>query len=559
MKSKVITLFVAITLVNSCLQAQEKLTNDTFRVVKEYQPILIDADKIDFSPEINDTFKIERKLEYSFIDKPQAVSFELEPIKAARIKGEPLVKLYNGYARLGVGNVLIPFAEVYYTNLRSKDFQMGVHAAYLNQTEAAGIEGSDFTKTHFEVFGKRFWKKNTFEAKASYDLHNLNYYGYYDIPRIIESEIPADQLEQSYHQLNLDMRLSSTKQDSFNLRHEVNTHFHHFFNKDNQSEQQFKATAKLSQIFDQELYELDLLADYNNYELAQASGIFALKPQISTIGERFKVKAGLGIYANVNESANFHFYPLAEVKYDVVDDILIPYLGVKGEIQRNSYQSITQENPFVNPNLNLQNSNQQFNLYAGLRGTLSKNVSFNTSASRLRTDDAYFYFKSSEGNTVLDQGFNLAYDRLDEWRLKGELVYRLNEKIQLFALGEYFVFDTENLAEAWHRPELKLNLKGTYNLRDKIIAKAAIFYWGEQFAPSISAITVNQNNQIISRTESIETLSAIIDLNIAFEYRYTKKLSAFIEFNNLLGLNYQKYQDYPLQGFNTWGGLTYSF
>lgn len=541
------------------LFSQKELKDDTFKVVKEYKPILIDADKISFEPEISDTFKLETKLNYSFIHKPQKVYFTPEPIKAARIKGEPLVKLYNGYAKLGVGNTALPFGEVYYSNLRSKQFAAGAHVKFLNQGELNEFEGSEFTKMHVEVFGKRFWKRNTVESSLSYNIHDFNYYGFYEVPVVPEVQLPEEELAQKYSQFNANVKLISTIQDSFNLRHEVNAHFHHLTNINNFSEQQFSAVATLSQFVEKELYELEVIADYSDYELSQSSTILALKPQISTHGDNFKIKAGLGIYLNAADQTDFHFYPLAEIKYNVIEDILVPYAGIEGKVERLNYQSVTKENPFVSENVQLQNSNQEYNIYGGLRGTLSADISFNTSLSRIRTSNDYFYIKESIGNEILSKDFKINYDRLDEWQLKGEVVYRMGEKIRLFALGEYFQFDTETQEEAWHRPELKLSLSGEYNLRHKLIAKASVFYWGKQYARGVNAITVSQSNQIVDRTFFVETLNPIVDFSLGFEYRYTKKLSAFIEFNNLAGINYQKYQDYPLQGFNVWGGLSYSF
>ena len=128
------------------LMAQRELPSDTFRVVKDYQPVLIDADKIKQRAEIDDTLKLNTKLEYKLIDRRYPVSFQPEPIEAARIKGEPLVKLYNGYARVGVGNALTPFAELYYNSLRSRKYAAGGHIKFLNQNEINDLKGSNFSQ-----------------------------------------------------------------------------------------------------------------------------------------------------------------------------------------------------------------------------------------------------------------------------------------------------------------------------------------------------------------------------------------------------------------------------
>tara|TARA_R110002072_G_scaffold111614_15_gene239792 strand:- start:1156 stop:2790 length:1635 start_codon:yes stop_codon:yes gene_type:complete len=539
--------------------AQEKVLSDTFTIVKAYRPSIIEAKKIDFQPEIVDTIKLDTELKYSFINKQVPTSFQIEPIAAATIKGEPLVKLHQGYARLGIGNALLPFGEIYYTNLRSKDYAWGVHAKYFNMREVNDIEGSGRSRANFEVFGKRFWKTNTFESKISYSIDQLNYYGYYDLPSLFptSTELPSDQLEQKYSRFKADFRLQSTKRDSFNLRHDVNMHYGMLTNNSGGTEHHIRTAANFSQFKDKELYELDVLVDHNQYDFDNENTIIAATPQISTIGKRFKVKVGLGLYLNAGEETDFHFYPLAELKYNVIKDVLVPYAGLKGEIRRVNYHSITKENPFVAEQIQLANSNEKYNLYAGVRGTLSSKISFNLSGSILKTDAAYLYIQTPDTNRLLSKDFFLTYDELDEVRLKGELIYRHNEQFKIMGQAEYFNYETNQEAEAWHRPDLKVNVSGEYNLKNKIIVRADLFYWGEQKARGldISSISLPINTPEFT----VNTLDAIFDANIGFEYRYTKRLSAFIQFNNIGGINYEKYQNYPLQGFNIWGGLTYGF
>jgi outer membrane receptor protein involved in Fe transport len=102
-------------------------------------------------------------------------------------------------------------------------------------------------------------------------------------------------------------------------------------------------------------------------------------------------------------------------------------------------------------------------------------------------------------------------------------------------------------------PNVEITLTAQYSLRDKIIAKADIFYLGERYAqksyfpkkPYIEPFAVR--------------LPAIYDFNLGFEYRYTHRLSAFINFNNITSYRYQRWYQYPTQRINILGGLTYSF
>ena len=139
---------------------------------------------------------------------------------------------------------------------------------------------------------------------------------------------------------------------------------------------------------------------------------------------------------------------------------------------------------------------------------------------------------------MLAHQFFIAYDELTENKLRAEVSYH-SEKVKVFLNAEYTDFETKDLERAWHRPELTASLNTQYNLYDKLILGLDIIYWSEQYAPKYDQVP-NSNP-------------------VQLEYRYTKRLSAFIKFNNITGLNYEKYQDYPVQGFNVWGGLTYSF
>ena len=555
MKNRILTAAVFCFITNFGF-AQKELSPDTFKVVKEYQPTLIDANKIDFEPVLDDDLKIQLDLKYSFINKQLPVSFQVERIESAKIKGEPLVKLYNGYARLGVGNALLPFGEVYYNNSRSKEFSIGGHARYFNMGEVNNIEGIQNQDLHVELFGQRFWKRNTLSSQVSFDRQDFNYYGYYNLSNPNSRvELPKTDLEQYYNRVAAQVALKTTKQDSFNLRHSGDIRYELTTNAMNHQEHNVVLNANLSQFKNSELYNLDIMVDYNQYQFNQNSTIIGLKPQVSTIGEKFRINAGLGVFIDADTEADFHFYPIAEVKYNIVEDIIVPYVGVNGEKRRVNYASITKENLFVANNIELRNTNEKFNLYGGVRGTLSKKLSFNLSGAFRRTADDYLFIQVADTNRTLSKEFYAVYDEIDELSLKGEMAYRINEKITLYGQANYFIFETTNEAEAWHRPDVKASISGEYNLKDKIIVKTDLIFWGEQFARGEANLDVNGG--IIDY--NVVKLKSIFDANLNVEYRYTKRLSAFAQFNNIGGVNFEKYKDYPTQGFNVLGGLTYAF
>ncbi|MCD4695055.1 MAG: hypothetical protein K8S16_02345 [Bacteroidales bacterium] len=67
-------------------------------------------------------------------------------------------------------------------------------------------------------------------------------------------------------------------------------------------------------------------------------------------------------------------------------------------------------------------------------------------------------------------------------------------------------------------------------------------------------------NETTGETEVVaEELAAMIDLNLGFEYRYSKVLSGFLNLNNILGQRYEHWYNYPTYRFNFLLGISYSF
>jgi hypothetical protein len=54
---------------------------------------------------------------------------------------------------------------------------------------------------------------------------------------------------------------------------------------------------------------------------------------------------------------------------------------------------------------------------------------------------------------------------------------------------------------------------------------------------------------------SAKTLNAILDINTGIDYRFSKTFTAFFNFRNLLGTQYQYWNQYPVRGFHVTGGL----
>ena len=63
----------------------------------------------------------------------------------------------------------------------------------------------------------------------------------------------------------------------------------------------------------------------------------------------------------------------------------------------------------------------------------------------------------------------------------------------------------------------------------------------------------------VSLNNDAVKLPAIIDLNIALEYRYNKMIAVFLNGNNLTNQAYRRWLNYPVYKLAILGGVAFTF
>ena len=522
-----------------------------------FKPLLNDAFKIKDNPTINDTNKIIPKLNYSFLNKQIPVNFNIDIIKPAKIKGEPLVKLYHGYTKVGFGTNTTPLAEIYYNAKRSKTFSYGFFGKHFSSSGISSNDYSSYSDNELNVFGKHFSKSFTTTGKLAYNRNVNHYYsGLSNNDTIII--LDKDLVKQKIDKFSAAFSLTRNFTDSSQFDYNVDLDFHNLKDFYDVSENHLELNGKLSKYHKQELYEIGFEVNYNKLinPLNQDNNlVLGLNPHISTSTDKWKFQVGVGLYLNSYPDTKFHFYPKAEFKYNVVENIIIPYVGIKGGLISNNLNNFYNENPFINTQtLNTQNSNQKYDIYGGIRGSLSSKITFNTSFSQQKIEGMPLYIKDF-GN-IIENKFILAYDTVSFSTITAEIAYQKLEKFKILLGANYYKYTPKNEIKAWHKPEFKISLSGIYDLSDKIIVRADFYHFSKQFAKTFKTITSGNTTTVV---EDAKELGRVFDINLSFEYRYTKKLSAFIQFNNITSSPYKKWDNYPTQRFGVLGGLTYSF
>lgn len=565
----------------SAVSAQDDQYDETQVVTGVRENAVKNALKISDTPQLVDTTIRAQDLSYMSLAKRAETTYYIDTIQAANLRmREALNRLYNGYVKGGFGLYTTMLGEARYNSTRSRNMAYGVMARHFSSNGGINdVAKNSYSDNEVDIWGRRFFREHEGSIGLKYDRNMVHYYGFNPQDLIdagAEGEgYDPDDIKQIYNYMEGRANWKSYYRDSTKLNHNIDLRFYHYLSAFDARENNLLLSGNLVQFINNDLYTLDISVDYNNYkrmsnvelpyyvadgaevseqrELVNNNAIIKLRPQIVKRGKRWHALIGVGIYSEMENTARFHFYPDAEFKYSLFGDMLVPYVGLTGRLERNSYHTLTQENPFLLGDVSMFNSSVDYELYGGFRGRLSRTISFNIGLKYNRTRDMALMVNDMIYSN--ENRFDIIYDRVDQFRIFGELTYLKHEKLQLMASGSYTTYSMRTQAEAWHLPNLRLAFTGDYNLAKKLYARLRIHAENNRYALSVFDVP---GAEPAGENFSVK-LKGFVDADLGLEYRYTNRLSAFVEVKNLFASRYERWHNFPVQRFLLMGGFTYSF
>lgn len=518
-----------------------------------FSPTIRDAHKFSDLPEIKDSVTRIKNTKYSINSKPFFPKYEVQNIEAAKIQNEPLTKLYRSLLKVGYGPIYnMPYGEFWINNARSRESSFGGHLKHLSSTAHLKDVGySGFSDNEVNAYGKKFYKKHTLSGDLNYRNNLVHYYGY---DTALYKTDDYDFTRQRYQLIEPKLRLQSHYTDSTHVNHNISFGYYNYHNLQQEIENRIKVEALTSLFINKEKLNINLFTDYYNHKQkfdTLNDLIISLNPTFEASGKKWNAEVGLtGTLDQFKGATRFYFYPQINLNYNVYENMIIPYAGVNGGLIKNSFRTLSEQNPFVDSTLNYTNTNNKFNLFLGLKGNLSSNTSYDVKATYSRYDSMAFYAIDYNDRNKIYNRFGMLYDNVGLFMLSGQLKYQLREKLNLIAKGNYYLYQTENLAYAYQKPDYDMTFTGIYNLNSKIIVKADLFFVGTQWARSAAV----ENNILVYKNKQI---NGWFDANLEAEYRYSKMLSFFGRFNNIANQRYYRWDNYPSMRFNFMLGLSF--
>ena len=572
-------LFLLISQV-SIAQKKEQIGNETVNVIKPYTPKISDASKVKEVADLDDEVTSKKEIvKYTIFSFPVASTFTPSKGKAEGVEKENQAQLFKNYATLGVGNYGTFIGELFVNHdLNDTDYVGGMFRHHSSQ---GGIKEVILDDKFYDTSLNLMYGSNQKNISWNVDLGLQNQiYNWYGLPTDFASTLsPQDGVslikgidpKQSYNTISFGGNVAFSE----SIVNKINLKFSHFTDIYNSSENRFyiKPTVEFD-VMDSAV-KTDLLVDYvggsfeknylNNMQpLKYGFTNFGVSPSFVMLKDDWTLNIGASvIYSLDNENNNnkFFIYPKFNASYKVVGDLMIFYAGVEGDLKQNSYQNFVDDNSFLSPSLFITPTDQQYDIFAGLKGKLSSNLSYNIRGSYLNERNKALFrsndYNERSGNENYEYGnsFQVVYDDMRTLRFYGELKADFSDNVTFGIDGSFSSFKNDFQSEAWNLPAIKVNTSLDFNITEKWFAGANLFYVGERKDYKTNTDLV----YVVAPSQNPITLKSYFDINANVGYNYSDRLTAFIRANNIANNGYQKWLNYPVQSFQVLLGANYKF
>ena len=277
-------------------------------------------------------------------------------------------------------------------------------------------------------------------------------------------------------------------------------------------------------------------------ETTQENKSLNIIPSFTLRKENLTITAGLHINSFQNKS---QINAVLDLSY------LFPYLEVKawfgegwslqgsldGGYVPNSQKNFIQRNPYLNQRIDLNPTHQALNAEVSL-AKFSKIFSIRAFAKVILEENKPFFVNSISEPAAFEISY--LFDNLFTTLELGTSGSYEWEKLRLKGAVHYWIYqwNTGRLDVAHHLPKIKINLTSEFQPMKNLFVQLELNYLG-----GLQTIDGNTSQTIID-------LNPISEVNLKANYSLNTNFDFFVDVNNLLSQNYQRYLFYRLRTLN---------
>ena len=533
------TVIIILTFCNYAIGQSDKLESESVEIIKNFEAQLAESEKLDINPSLPPVDSSNRVVNYQINPNAMIVNYPAPDIKPIAMKSDELPPSYKTFIKGGAGIPNMYYGEVsHFGNILDR-VNFGAGATYHRADNGKNVENQKFINTDAFLQGAYRIKEDIYlQSKVNFKEQIDHFFGY-------DNELSSfteDQVRQRFRTLDFSTSYISPDNNVEKLNYggtiDIYSHNDVFDSRENGIA--FTANAKKF-LKREHPIGLEVVGDLSSFkdstDFKQSLNILTFRPTASFHAEKFKVMVGGNF---IIHDGTFSALPIIEAIANISGNKLVAIAGWEGNVEKNTFRSLTEYNPYLVSNPTLFNT--KFNdYYAGLKGNI-KSVSYVVRGGYKTVDRLPLYIQ----NLSQPLRFDVIDDKANIWYIEATAEMNVLENLHIGTTFSKSFFELENQEQAWHIPSLELNLNAKYTLlQDKLSLNAEFF---------VANPVAN-----IASDNTIEYLNTLYDLSLGAQYNINKRFGAWVDINNITAKRYERWKGYQTFGTNFMGGVYLRF
>ncbi|MEM1124322.1 MAG: TonB-dependent receptor [Bacteroidota bacterium] len=552
--TKIILFFLCAFVLQQTAKAQEDLPSEEVEVIKDFDARLIETEKIEITPTLPKATNTDKTQVYTIPSRSLQVEYLPPKIRPLAMKRDKLPTQYDGFLKAGYGVPASPYVEASYHTFQ-ENLKLGGRFKH-HSANFQNVENQRFATNEAEVKGAYYRDEGfAFGGNLGYTSDQVHYFGYNQNIDTDSLSVNREQVKQTFNTFKLGGTFFNGERTQGDINY--NAGFNFYNTKDNfaTSEVGFDAQFGVTKwIADRHALNVGLKTDITTFKngdrgnadsLKQKLNNFYLTPNFTYHADAFKIKVGANLVA---VDGAFNFFPDIEASANIVGNKFTVFAGAEGSLKKNTMRSITYYNPFVKTFGSLEIRNTDYNhFYGGIRGAFG-NFNYKGQVGYKNVKNLALFLTDWEDFITTDFGqvslnrTEVLYDDGNVFNIQGSLTAPLFSGFELGGTVSVNAYDMDVQEKAWHLPATEFNVNAKYKmLEDRLLLNGELFV--ANGVPYLTADGMTDN------------LNALLDVSAGAEYILTDNFSAFVNINNLLDNNRERWASYETYGLNVLFGI----
>ena len=514
-------------------------------ITSTFKPVLRQAAKINFqaSPPPADTTKA--KLKYDMPNQNLLFAYQPGNLKPLALNVDSGGRFDNSsYIKAGFGSLRTPIVQVGISFGDGKTAGLNIYARHV--ASEGKREFQKFNNTDVRLSGF-FRSGNNLEWDASIGMKQHRTYKYGFEPQTLS--FPNDSLKQNFQTIAARVAMHNINKTEFGLTYwpevKIDIFSDHLKNSESNTVlnlplQKTIGTAKEWAVNLGITFDLTRLTPRDKSVVNNT--MYYISP--SVLYKTSKVNAQVGIRPSW-DNRTFKLFPNVLADINTSDKRFTFQLGWTGYVRKTNYQYLASQNPWLWLPASFKNTWVE-ERFAGFKGSVGDHFSYAAKVGFNRLTNQPLFVNDTTPNFG-GKSFRVVNEsRINVVNFGGELGYAIHEKLSVvtgLTFNQYT--GLKDNAEAWGMIPLELKTA----LRLQIIKD--LWLKGDLFALS--------GSHYMKKDGSPGKLGGATDLNAGLEFKITKNINLWTQFNNIFNKTYQRWNQYPVYGFNFTGGIVFSF